>query len=285
MNIKVKLTKRNYKAGKNKENKFIVIHYVGAVSSALANANYFHTTYRGASAHYFVDENEIYQVVKEGDIAWHVGAIYYRHKICRNSNSIGIEMCCYNNNGVIDVSNKVVKKTIELTRELMKKYDIPVENVLMHNDVTGKKCPAPFIADPSRWKEFKRQLLSPVGIEYSAHIENIGWQESKENGEIAGTVGEALRIEALVIKSELPIEYRGHIEGIGWTDWVKNGSIVGTTGQSKRLEAIELKADRELIATAHIQDIGWEEKKIGKHLVIGTEGRALRLEALTLEYI
>ena len=68
MVLKYLFTKRNYKEMANKQNKYIVIHYVGAVSSAYANAKYFKKTYRGASAHYFVDENETYQVVKEKDI-------------------------------------------------------------------------------------------------------------------------------------------------------------------------------------------------------------------------
>lgn len=158
MEIKTLLTKVNRTVMSNKQNKFIVIHYVGAVSSAYNNAKYFETVNRQASAHYFVDENDIYQVVKEGDAAWHCGATYYKHLSCRNSNSIGIEMCCYNNNGKIDVSDKVVERTIELTKELMAKYNIPVENVLRHYDVTGKNCPAPMVSDNARWTKFISNL-------------------------------------------------------------------------------------------------------------------------------
>ena len=68
MIIKEKLTKINYREAKNKQNKYIVIHYVGAVSSAKANADYFYSKYHGASAHYFVDENEIYRVVADKNI-------------------------------------------------------------------------------------------------------------------------------------------------------------------------------------------------------------------------
>ena len=35
--------------------KYIVIHYVGAISSARNNCIYFKNGYRGASAHFFVD--------------------------------------------------------------------------------------------------------------------------------------------------------------------------------------------------------------------------------------
>ena len=97
MELKTLLTKRNYTAMNNKKNEYIVVHWVGAKSSALNNAKYFEKAYRGASAHYFVDSNDIYQVVREKDASWHCGASYYKHLKCRNSNSIGIEMCCYKN--------------------------------------------------------------------------------------------------------------------------------------------------------------------------------------------
>ena len=157
--IKTLLTKRNFTDLTNKKNLYIVIHYVGAVSSAYNNAKYFQTVYRGASAHYFVDEKDIYQVVREGDAAWHCGAKYYTHLKCRNSNSIGIEMCCYRKaDGTIDVSEKVIERTIELTKELMAKYNIPVENVIRHYDVTGKNCPAPMVRDNERWTKFISRL-------------------------------------------------------------------------------------------------------------------------------
>lgn len=163
MEIKEYLTNCNYWAGNgskgNKVNKYIVIHYVGAVSTALNNAKYFYNTYRGASANYFVDENDIYRVVKDSDTAWHCGTTgAYKHPKCRNTNSIGIEMCCFNNNGVIDVSDKVVERTIELVKELMAKYNIPVDNVVRHYDVTGKNCPAPMVSNPARWNDFKAKL-------------------------------------------------------------------------------------------------------------------------------
>ena len=71
MEIKYLFTKRNFTKMSNKQNEYIVIHFVGAVSSAYNNAKYFEKEYRGASAHFFVDEIETYQVVREKDVAWH----------------------------------------------------------------------------------------------------------------------------------------------------------------------------------------------------------------------
>ena len=166
MEIKENLTNVNYNKMSNKVNKYIVIHYVGAVSTAYNNSVYFKNVNRSASANYFVDENEIYRVVADSNKAWHCGDKLksgnggaYNGK-CTNSNSIGIEMCCYNNNGKIDVSEKVISNTIELVKELMAKYNISIDNVIRHYDVTNKICPAPLIEDESRWIDFKNRLIS-----------------------------------------------------------------------------------------------------------------------------
>lgn len=161
MEIKKKITKVNcWKgdgAGGTKQNKYINIHYVGAVSSAKNNADYFYEVYRGVSAHYFVDDNEIYQVVEDSDSSWGVSAKTY-YNGSRNTNSINIEMCCFMNNGKLDISEKTINNTIELVKTLMSKYGIPASNVVRHYDVTRKICPAPFVSNPSRWDDFKSKL-------------------------------------------------------------------------------------------------------------------------------
>ena len=62
---------------------YIVIHYTANNGDTAANnIKYFETAGRNASAHYFVDENEIWQSVRDGDIAWHCGAKQYKHAAC-----------------------------------------------------------------------------------------------------------------------------------------------------------------------------------------------------------
>ena len=73
MEINQNITNRNYTKGNNRKIEYIVIHYVGAVSSAKNNTIYFKNEYRGASAHYFVDDNSIWQCVLDKDVAWHCG--------------------------------------------------------------------------------------------------------------------------------------------------------------------------------------------------------------------
>ena len=141
----------------DKKNEWVVIHYVGAVSTAENNAKYFHSTYRGASAHYFVDENSIWQVVEDKDNAWHVGGAKTYYNGARNSNSIGIEMCC-KYNGEWYIEEDTLDNTAWLASQLLKKYNLPLERLTTHYLTTHKVCPEPFVRKPELWEEFKRKV-------------------------------------------------------------------------------------------------------------------------------
>jgi N-acetylmuramoyl-L-alanine amidase len=186
MQINKLLTPYNYTAGTADRIKYIVIHYVGALGGAEANCKYYASQYIGASAHYYVGFNgEVWLSVEEKDIAWHCGAKSYVHPECRNQNSIGIEMCVRNSSGnLADTSRDwyfeeaTVKAAIELTKELMEKYNIPVDRVIRHHDVTGKICPNPYVWNHTRhtWDAFKA-ALSVAPVNKSRWIqEDNGWR-------------------------------------------------------------------------------------------------------------
>lgn len=157
MEIRKLLVDKNYTKDKKITPKFIVIHYTAnPAASAYNHYLYINRDYTGASAHYFIDEKEIIQILEDNWWGWHVGANSYKHKECRNSNSIGIEMCIQKD---WTLSEIVVEKTVQLTKMLMKKHNIPAENVLRHYDVTGKNCPAPFVQNPERWQNFLARLV------------------------------------------------------------------------------------------------------------------------------
>lgn len=192
-----------------KQIKFVILHYVGAVSTAKNNAEYFYSTYRGASAHYFVDDKEIWQVVEDNDAAWAIGANKY-YTDARNSNSISVEMCCYYmQNGNINVAKEVEEKAVELVKMLMKKYNIDVDHVIRHYDATRKNCPAPFVKDTERWDNFKKKLQEQSTEEteekkeytyYEKRVRN--WQDTMNLDyncglELDGSFGPACRKEAL----------------------------------------------------------------------------------------
>ena len=160
---KIRARTDNYQRGRTSDIKYIVIHYTATPNdTAHGEATYFKNTYVGASAHYFVDENETVQSVEDGDTAWHCEGADVFYSQCRNSNSIGVEMCCrkydMTHKRAEDkdwyFTEKTLKNACELVKSLMVKYDISVENVIRHYDVTHKICPAPFVHSEEDWKMF-----------------------------------------------------------------------------------------------------------------------------------
>ena len=127
---------------------------------------------------------------------------------------------------------------------------------------------------------------------YTTHIQDIGWQNQVKDGEMAGTEGQAKRLEAIKITlkdlSGVKIKYQTHIQDIGWQDWKYDGTLAGTEGQSKRLEAIriELEENDKISAnySVHVQDIGWQNWKT-EEKIAGTEGQSKRLEAIKIELL
>lgn len=151
----------NYTEMSKRDISYIVMHYTGnSKDLAKNNANYFAGANREASAHFFVDNKNIYQSVKLKDIAWHCGTkkAYY-HNNCRNSNSLSIEMCCTAGN--YKVSDVTQQNAAYLCAHLCGILGIGVEQidtyVLRHYDITHKKCPAQMV-DNNEWTAFKTMV-------------------------------------------------------------------------------------------------------------------------------
>lgn len=164
--------------------KYIVIHYFGGLSTAENVAKYWARTYAGASAHYVIGHiGEVFQIVEDDDVAWHCGAQTYKHAECRNTNSIGIEMAVKKkSSATMSASDKdwyftdeTVKAAVELTRLLMKKYNVPAENVIRHYDVTGKICPNPYVYNvfEATWQKFKAALAEQEETQCAAEYTPI----------------------------------------------------------------------------------------------------------------
>jgi hypothetical protein len=130
--------------------------------TARNNCDYYHRVGGlQASAHYFCDEYGAMQSVREGDTAWHCGARAYWHPECRNANSIGIEMCSRKRaDGSYYIKPETVANAAALAREIMQRYGIDTDHVLRHYDVTGKRCPMPWVDDPTQWTAFKAMLTT-----------------------------------------------------------------------------------------------------------------------------
>ena len=133
-------------------------------------------------------------------------------------------------------------------------------------------------------------------VNYSSHVEDIGWQAEVYDGKTAGTTGQAKQIEAIKIELENSgyegsVRYQSHIEDYGWENsWKKDGEISGTEGKAKQLEAIkieltgEMKERYDIYYRVHVEDYGWMDwKKDGE--ISGTVGEAKRIEAIEIKLV
>lgn len=159
----------NYTSPRGATLKYIVIHDTGNTSAgadALAHYNYFNGGNRNASAHYFVDDSNIIQTVRDTDASWHCGDGNGAYGIT-NSNSIGIEICI-NSDGNYD---QAVSHAVDLTKYLMNKYSITVDRVVRHYDASRKMCPGTMSANNwAKWYAFKDRLTETGGTLYRVQV-------------------------------------------------------------------------------------------------------------------
>lgn len=148
--------------------KYIVVHYTANDGdTARNNVDYYHREKlkNPASAHYFVDEREVACSVPWEFVAYHCGGQKYKGKnpshymLCRNFNSIGVEMCSrVDSGGGFYIKDETYKNAAEFVAGLMKTYNVKIDRVIRHYDVTGKQCPAPLV-DARAWDNFKKLVL------------------------------------------------------------------------------------------------------------------------------
>lgn len=172
MKINEKLIKKNFSKRVNNFIKYIVIHDTANTNrGANADAHFtlFNREDRGASAHYFVDDNQILRIIEDKNRSWAVGDGGGKYGIT-NDNSISIEMCI-NSDGDF---NKTYKNTIKLTKYLMKKYNISIEQVVRHYDASRKICPNIWHKNNwEKWEQFKKELTLKEYKDYKPLINDF----------------------------------------------------------------------------------------------------------------
>lgn len=144
--------------------KGLVIHYTANPgTSAQQNHDYFEglkdSRITKASSHFIIGmEGEIIQCIPSSEIAYASNE--------RNADTMAIE-CCH-----LDETGEFTKETydslVHLTAWLLGKFDITVENVIRHYDVTGKECPRYFVENQEAWEKFL--------LDVRAYIEKYGVQ-------------------------------------------------------------------------------------------------------------
>lgn len=207
----------------NRPIKYIVVHYTaGSTSkagSALNTAVMFSNPSVYASADFIVDDDTIVQFNPDikNRFCWHcgdnknmfsMGGKYYGK--CTNANSIGIEVCSTNPNWqASDFANskkwsftdKVVNNAVELVKYLMQTYNIPIENVIRHYDVTGKFCPGIIgwnedSGNAKKWEQFKARLTGVATTANLKKTDDIVYRIRKSANDAKSQIGAYKNLES-----------------------------------------------------------------------------------------
>ena len=146
----------------NRKIKYLAIHYTAGGSSAPGTAKVMKSYWekaKRASADFGVDDRDMVQF--NPDIlnykCWSVGDKKNPYSgggqlygIATNANTISIEICSnlkpgfdankVNHEGWY-YTDKALDNAVKLTKILMKKFNIPIDKVVRHYDISGKICP------------------------------------------------------------------------------------------------------------------------------------------------
>jgi N-acetylmuramoyl-L-alanine amidase CwlA len=145
------------KTERGEKPRYIVVHDTGDPGASAQNEHdYFSGGNRSASADFFVDSDNIIQIIDTDNYySWHCGDGHGAYGIT-NGNSLGIEMCLESDG---NPSDDTVTNTIDLVKYLMDKYNVDVDHVVRHYDASRKDCPHSFDANNwARWYDFKEQI-------------------------------------------------------------------------------------------------------------------------------
>lgn len=134
------------------------------------------------------------------------------------------------------------------------------------------------------WRTIPAPAPVKHNIGYKAHVQNVGWQGWKYDGETAGSTGQSLRMEAIRIDYDKPVYAKAHIQYKGWVDYGKIdiNTVIGTTGQKLNLECLCLKGNFKY--RVHIAYNGWTPWTNADGVcTLGTVGQGLRIEAIQIK--
>ena len=246
----------------NRPLKYIVVHYTAGSTSKSGSARNTAVMFSNpsvyASADYIVDDETIVQFNPDvrNRFCWHcgdnknmfsMGGKYYGK--CTNANSIGIEVCSTNPNWqASDFANskkwsftdKVVNNAVELVKYLMQTYNIPIENVIRHYDVTGKFCPGIIgwnedSGNAKKWEQFKARLTGTTTATTTANLtkaDDIIYRVRKSANDAKSQIGAYKNLDSAKALAD---------KNSGYSVFEKNsGKLVYTPGTGNKKTVTEI---------------------------------------------
>lgn len=211
---------------KNYGIKGIIMHYTANNGGTARNHKDYFNNLNGvyASAHLFVDDNEAICIIPLDEVAYHAndtvrynsdGSIYkplYSQIGNANYGAIGVEMCLDRNG---NITEKTFQNTVKAVKELIAKYPNVTRNkIWRHYDVTGKNCPAPWVAKPSELERFKDAVFGKTSgsnsvAKPSTPSAKPSTNKIQEDGMFGpSTANKAMQYEGITPDDEISHQYR-----------------------------------------------------------------------------
>lgn len=150
-------------------------------------------------------------------------------------------------------------------------------------------------------KQVPGEAKNNIGLNYRSYVQDLGLLDWVHDGEVSGTTGASLRLEALMIDTEalrkvrgyskLQIDALAHIQNVGDVTFenVTKNTPIGTIGEDKRLEGLELQVkglpkNKKLKFQVHEQDKGWTSVATADSIGAfrGSVGESRRIEAVRI---
>lgn len=133
--------------------KYITVHNTYNDAPAENEVNYMITNNNEVSFHVAVDDKQAIQGIPWERNAWACGD----GNGPGNRESISVEICYSKSGG--DRYYKAENNAVDVVRQLMSMYNIPIENVRTHQSWSGKYCPHRMLAE-GRWGAFIQKVKS-----------------------------------------------------------------------------------------------------------------------------
>ena len=264
----------------------ICIHYMAGNLSIETCGQIWQTPGRNGSSTYGIgSDGRIACYVDENDIAW------CNSNWDSNVRSASIETANFSPSDS-RVSDEALNSLIELVADISKRNGmgklVKGQNLTWHKMYADTSCPGDYLLSKLDYiVEQANKINSPAKIKYRSHLQKIGWQDWKKDGEMSGTEGESRRLEAIQIDYNKPIYAKAHIQTYGWIDYgeITKDTIIGTTGEAKRLECLCLKCEG-IKYRVHIEGSGWSCWTNADGIsTLGSVGQSLRIEAIEIKEV
>lgn len=288
----------------------ITPHHMAGIWSGKKCAEYHLNGGRGgASANYYIGvEGDIVGGVSEDRRAWTTSSEW------NDQRAITIEV----SNSVADdpwpISDASYKSLVALCADICKRYEIQPHfdgtiygSITMHKQYAATGCPGQTLEGKIRSGQFEndvRNAMTPpqpepvkpenkptkapweYGITYRTHTHEYGWFDWVGDGELSGSQGLSLPIDAIQIEggmnsSVLPV-YQANIDINGETGVCKFGEVCGAEDKGRDVYAIKVNCEKKLKYRVYRRKKGWSKWATNDQWTEGA-GDKLRIEAVQIK--